>query len=479
MLQYILNMSAIWLLSLIVFDLFLSKESFHSFNRLYLLGTCLMGILLPLWSLQPYSIDYAVNISRPVVAQATVLKESIVAGKAATTVMSMWMLLRFVYIAGVVTFSILLLKDIYLLIRLYLKGTRSKDGVWTIIETHKDHTPFSAFRMVFISSKENYSTEELSMILNHEEQHGHALHFADQLLMQIARIVFWFHPLIHLYYNRLMIIHEYQADKAVNNKPSEYGRFLVEQAVLQSAPALTHSFNRSPIKKRILMLTKKSTGLAKSKTLLSLPLMLVCILCFTKNAFSDDKRKVTGNIVTYRENKFEMKEWANDTTMVQDPVTGEYLMKIAQRPPSPVKLNGNKIYQPEEIDAMPNGMGKPSNEKAGLNSSAIKEYLLDNLIEEFKEMPDGRYYFSMYNIVSDETGKIVYFDFGGVMRNENKGKPIPKELQDKIAKRVAILLNEAPKHTPATVNGKPVPSLINNNDFWNTFVIKDGKITEL
>src|SRR5690606_14038589 len=113
--------------------------------------------------------------------------------------------------------------DVLSIIRLYRIGTKSKDGTWTIIETGKHQSPFSAFRYVFISSKANYTYEELEMILAHEEQHGHLLHFIDVLIYRIASIVFWFNPMIYLLEKRLLIVHEYQADAAVNSMPSEYG----------------------------------------------------------------------------------------------------------------------------------------------------------------------------------------------------------------------------------------------------------------
>ena len=49
MLQYFLNTTAIWLISLVMFDLFLRRESYHSYNRLYLVFTLLLGIFLPLY----------------------------------------------------------------------------------------------------------------------------------------------------------------------------------------------------------------------------------------------------------------------------------------------------------------------------------------------------------------------------------------------------------------------------------------------
>ena len=52
MLQYLVNTTAIWLISLLMFDLFLRKETYHNYNRGYLLVTFLLGSLLPIWQWQ-------------------------------------------------------------------------------------------------------------------------------------------------------------------------------------------------------------------------------------------------------------------------------------------------------------------------------------------------------------------------------------------------------------------------------------------
>ena len=250
MLQHLLNTTAIWLLSLLIFDLFLRREKYHGYNRTYLLATFLLGLVLPFWQWSNDAMIKATGLTTPV-TETAVLKETIL--QQSTGMAVDWLMIA--YIAGVIVSGLLLTREAFAIRRLYRRGTISKDGVWTIVQTGMAHTPFSAFRYVFISSKENYSEEELRMILTHEELHGHALHFVDLALMQLAKVFLWFHPLVYLYHSRLMMVHEYQADAAVEKKPEDYGHFLVEQSILGPAPAISHSFNRSPIKKRILMLT--------------------------------------------------------------------------------------------------------------------------------------------------------------------------------------------------------------------------------
>lgn len=480
MLQYLLNATAIWLLSLVVFDTFLRRETIHGYNRMYLLGTFILGLLLPLYSWQVDSIIYSTGISRPVIAQTTLVKQSIVESGSTALVLSKEVLLWGLYLTGACVSLVLLLKEIFVLISMYRKGDKSKDGVWTVVETGKEHTPFSAFRLVFISSKKNYDAEQLQIILAHEEQHGHLLHFIDLMFIQLAKIVFWFHPLAYIYHNRLMTVHEYQADAAVDKAPAAYGHFLIEQSILGPAPAMSHTFNRSPIKKRILMLTRKSSALSKSKTLIAIPLVLVCVLCFTKNAFSDDKKVKNGNKITYRGNTFEMKIWPNDTVMVQDPVTGQEFIKIASREPSPMKMNNKVIYSDYKTEDDKLTTTDNINTIGVLNTNSLKRYLINNLKEEFKMLPDGEYEISMDNIVLGENGKVVYYDYGGVspmMRtNTAKNIYIPDNVLKAFDIKIAQLMDNIPSHTPADINGKAVPYLIQGRDFYNSITLKNGNV---
>jgi hypothetical protein len=349
----------------------------------------------------------------------------------------------------VVVSGLLLAREAFIIRRFYNRGAKSKDGVWTIVETGNNHSPFSAFRYVFLSSKENYSEEELQMILTHEEHHGHALHFVDLVLMQLAKVFLWFHPLVYLYNNRLMMVHEYQADAAVEKKPGDYGHFLIEQSILGSAPALAHSFNRSPIKKRILMLTRNTSAFAKSKKLLMAPLLLACLLFFTQKGFSDEKRKEGGKIY-YKGNVFELWAPGPDTVMVEDPVTGKMLMKVATIDSFPVRIGNRYIYKESELTA---------DEVAGVRKTTreIQEYVEENIREEFSKLDDGIYWMFIYQIVLDEKGNLVYNQNAQIRMDD-----FPMKGFDDLEHKVMKLLDKAPSFTPVQRAGKPVPYRIVN-----------------
>ena len=289
MAQYLLNTTAIWLISLVMFDIFLRRESYHSYNRSYLLFTFLLGALLPIWQWQEDSPIYTKTFEKPL-EQVMALKQTIVTTPTPVSTKINWELyLGYIYLLGVLFCFLLLVAEIIKIVRLYQNGKRSREGSCIIIETGKNYSPFSLFNLVFVNTRAQYTVEEWNMLIAHEQMHGLLFHFIDVLLVQIARIVFWFHPLVYIYQKKLMMLHEHQADKVSLAKPQPYGQFLVEQALLQTAPSISHSFNRSPIKNRIVMLTRKSSAASKIKMLVFIPLALVCIVCFSKNSFSQKK----------------------------------------------------------------------------------------------------------------------------------------------------------------------------------------------
>ena len=312
------------------------------------------------------------------------------------------------------------------------------------------------------------------MILLHEQRHTTLLHFADLLLMQTSCIAFWFHPLVYAYNKRLLLVHEYQADNASARQPQVYGRFLAEQAVLQAAPSITHSFNRSPIKNRIVMLTHRSSAASGIKMLVFIPLALVCIVCFSKNSFSQ-KFERKGNIVTYRGNSFECSQNPRvDTQIIVDPITNKEITKIIKQDPVPVKMNGNPIYG-NYLNGEP-----ATNPEPYTKNGSLEDYLFKNLSKELDKLPNSVYTINLYNVIVDTKGKIVYYEcdgiadyYGGLSRDKKISPANQKEITEKIKQ----LLNNVPAMKPATLNHKKVAATANTLFMNYTITVKDHEIT--
>jgi len=472
MIQYLLNASAIWLLSLLMYDLLLRRESFHGYNRFYLLFTLLLGAFFPLiqWDKGAPVYADAQPLQRVIQAKGNIERAS--QPTASSIELAYWIWL--IYLAGVTLSSLLLIADAARILVLYNRGGKSREGI-TVVETGKEHSPFSLFSILFVSSRAQYGSDEWQMICTHEAKHNHLLHFADILVLQLLKIVFWFHPLIYVYNRRLLMVHEYQADIVARDSPKQYGQFLIEQSILKSAPALSNSFNRSPIKNRIIMLTKHSSRASRIKTLVFIPLVLTCIICFAQNK-SSHKKERKGDIITFRGNQFELsKALPPDTTFVENPTTGAMEIKVMRMTQHPVKLNGQPIYSIEDAKERPGIAG---------SDITLRAYLQNKLGKELGKLPDGRYDMSVNYIVTSANGAIVYYDFDGI-RPLQKTSAGPMQIPGKLAKDINQKMENAldnVKISPAKNNGQAVACLTNSGKMFDCSTpieVKNGKATWL
>lgn len=292
MIQYLINTTAIWVVSLVIFDTVLRRETYHAYNRAYILATLLAGALIPLLPVHYTDITTSGPVLRKSMEQVTIAKTA-VAEIAGTPRQDWTNWLVYIYAGGALIALAWLFADILKLVRLHNRGKQTKHDGWKVIETGKEHAPFSFANMLYVTSISTYSNEEWIMLSAHERRHTNLGHLADQLLMHAVRIVFWFHPLVYIYHRRLLMVHEYQADSLAATSPGEYGAFLLEQAMLNATPTIAHSFNRSPIKNRILMLTRTSHSVASLKKLVILPLLAVSVFYCTFVSYSQSKRKST------------------------------------------------------------------------------------------------------------------------------------------------------------------------------------------
>ncbi len=461
MLQYLINMSAVWLIGLLVFDLLLQKETYHTYNRVYLSAVLLMGVFLPLWSWQESSVIFTFDYTEPIIEQSAIVRQSIPSATESVTFgWEQW--LWVVYIMGVAVVTFRLLREVYQLYTIYKSSSKERLSGYTMAETNRHTAPFSIFNIIFISSKENYSGEELSIIIGHELRHSKLLHIIDVLIVRVLQILFWFNPLIYLFEKRVLMVHEYQADSIMNGSPKTYGQFLLEQSSLNLAPALSHSFIRSPLKKRIVMLTKRSKKIAQIKQLIIAPIILVTLLCCTNKAFSGDEKKVDGNKITYNGNVFEVAVLRPDTVMVEDPATGEIQMRIISRNiPAPViKVNGDAAYNASEMPPV----------TATKLINKIKLNISNAISDDLQKLPEGSFSYDIRNLVIDKKGKIIYYEINDMANafdlRSKEDYTMPNSIQDNIQNKIKEALEDADPEV-LSIGNEPTYYVLVVQDYFN------------
>ena len=268
-----------------LYHLLLRRETWFVLNRAYLLVTLAISLLLPLISwpdlteVTPMQWMTTVEISEN-------SKESISA-LVASAENSPWQIttiLLAVYITGLLILLMRFITGIYHILRLRKSGRLVQFGNVTCYLSDQIQAPFSFFGFICLPDQHDYSEAELSEVIAHESTHANHLHSLDVLFLEILKILCWFNPLVYAYRRSLEEIHEYTADKSVlHSTPWEdYAQFLVRLQSKQQPPKLVHQLIYSPLKNRLLMMTRQpSTTYARFKYLSIIPALLLAMILYS------------------------------------------------------------------------------------------------------------------------------------------------------------------------------------------------------
>ena len=302
---YILKSSFCLAVFYLFYRLLLSRETFHRFNRIALLGILLLSCLLPF---------VEVSVRRPVEMYQTMmtweqwLLLTDLAGTETHAVQVQenvvtWIQgLLLVYLFGIL---FCMLRNIYSLFGLWVllkSGRREKvsDYVVTVVKAvlivhERDISPFSWMRYIVISQKDLH--ENGREILTHELAHIRNRHSWDLFAADICIFFQWFNPAAWLLKQELQNIHEYEADETVINEgvdARQYQLLLIKKAVGTRLYSMANSFNHSKLKKRItMMLKEKSSPWARLKYLYVLPVAAIAVTAFARPEVSETVEEIS------------------------------------------------------------------------------------------------------------------------------------------------------------------------------------------
>jgi len=292
MMSYLIEVTICWALFYVLYLALLSRVTFFTPNRLYLVLSLLLGLLLPLtpeWTAEmAEQAPAAAYYLQPITIGAQQVEIAITAPAARETAISWTEVLITIYILGAILAFSRFAFGLYKIGRLYLSSEKRSFTSYRLILTDKDHTPFSFFNFLFWSRKRYYNDKDRQKIIRHEEAHIRGWHSLDIILIEVIKIVFWFSPPVYLYSRAMRAVHEYLADEAVlktEPRKKHYGHLLIRQSVSGPQIALANHFFHSQLKKRIIMMTKtKSKRQSMGRYLLVLPLVIGLAFAFAMPA---------------------------------------------------------------------------------------------------------------------------------------------------------------------------------------------------
>ncbi len=281
--HYLIQIIVFQLLFLLVYELFLKKETFFTYNRAYLLITPVIAILLPLLKI-PFLQSAIPAETLTILPEVLIggsgevqsgLTSSSVAPEADQNINS-WLL---AYSAGFLFNLGVFFHKFRILKQLFSHEPILNTGEMKIIEVPGSTIACTFYNTVFLGTE--LSEKEREQILSHELVHVRQRHTLDLLFFEFLKLVFWFNPLIYIYQARISTLHEFLADAGVvkNVEKQDYFQQLLNTAFnTRDISFINQFFNHSIIKKRIVMLQKsRSKTASKFKFLIILPLMLAML----------------------------------------------------------------------------------------------------------------------------------------------------------------------------------------------------------
>ncbi len=280
MIHYILQTIVFQLLFLVVYDLFLKKETFFNTNRFYLIITAILSLLLPLVQIAAIrnSIPQEYMIQLPAVIIGT--NSSEIGSSLTTSFLGVELTWLNLWLSGGILSLFFFSFKIYKLFKLKRTGSTMSFDNFSIVKLPGTSAAFTFFRNIFLG--EDLSEVQQKSILMHEKVHVTQKHSWDLLFFEILKVVFWFNPLVYIFQKRMAVLQEYIADRHVTIQRThrEYYQELLSQVFqTQKISFINTFFNRSLIKNRIVMLQKsKSKKIVQLKYLLLIPVVMVMLI---------------------------------------------------------------------------------------------------------------------------------------------------------------------------------------------------------
>ena len=298
MIDYIFKVLIFQTLFLAVYDLFLKKETFFQWNRVYLILTSIFAYLIPLLKVnragEIIPQEYIVLLPEVILSPTATIEQKLQEPQIVLNYV------QFIFWLGVILTSIFFLLKLFRIIQLIYNNEKEYQGSYFLVFLENNNA-FSFFNYIFLGKY--ISSNSKQQIIDHELIHVQQKHSLDLLVFEFQKIVCWFNPFSYLYQHRIAELHEFIADsKSIKEKEKTtfFNNLLAETFGVKNISFINPFFKHSLIKKRIVMLHKnKSKQLWKLKYLLLIPIlasMLVYTSCekgASEQIKTNEKRTIT------------------------------------------------------------------------------------------------------------------------------------------------------------------------------------------
>ena len=327
-LTYLAEASICVAITVLFYRVVLSELTFFTLNRVLLIAMLMLSFIIPLLSFQ-------VGISSLATAEMT-LPEFLVGNvvKQDSSSFSWQEIVFLMYLAGVVFMSVYLILGYFTSQRMIGKSRLLHyQNYW--IAVHPEFIPASFFDYILLPDFDPNRAEQRQIIL-HESVHVRLKHSWDLLLIQFAKVIFWFNPLIYQFEKSLREVHEYQADQGVTSSYSrkEYSGLLLQLITRGQGWHFMNNFNQFQTKKRIIMMSKpQSQKKELRRFLLAIPLLAALFFVFSCEITPEEEIEGPTMAGEAKSTKIGPASLSARTMVAKD---GEMIYDIVEEQPSPL-----------------------------------------------------------------------------------------------------------------------------------------------
>ena len=269
----------------------LRNKVFHAYNRFYLLATVVLSLSLPLFHFNVVQHETTPKTNVITILQAVNLSDEYVSNvivKPQQHSFSLTAILPFVYFTVSFVFILLLFQMLFRIYRLTKNyAATSFEDIYFLNTDREKGTPFSFFRYIFWNCDIDVQSPAGKRIFKHEVAHIQEYHSLDKMFINTVLALFWINPFFWIIRKELNMIHEFTADRRAveNGDTAAFAAMILEAAYPQHRMHLTNNFFYSPIKRRLMMLTKnQNPKMNYISRLLVLPLAVLVFAAFTLKA---------------------------------------------------------------------------------------------------------------------------------------------------------------------------------------------------
>ena len=342
------------------YRLLMERETMHRLNRIVLLSSILLSMVLPLCvitlhkTVEVEPMRLADHPEMVITDLGTISAEESVAPSIEVNRMDIVetlfqpSVIFAVFIIGLVC-RLLYIANSYRQLCRMIKDSEQhslEDGV-TLAVVDLPVAPFSWMHTIVLS---RIDYEECNpSILAHERGHIRLHHSWDIVFVEVLTALQWFNPVVWLLRRDLRTVHEYEADASVlssGSDVSQYIQLLMRKATGTKACILANGINNSVLKKRVMMIIKpKSNRWQWLRTAYLLPIIAISLYASCETKTDYQVKEESALILKEKDGK--------ECLAVKAPVGAFYSWivngKLAER--GVVQEDGNwNVYTPLPVD---------------------------------------------------------------------------------------------------------------------------------